>query len=291
MILILPIAGSQRSVRCVKHFKMNRSRRGGQYAFPDSVVRWLLAWKQLVDYHGLEGITRTLAEMHVIPYYPDYTTIWHRIHDLVPEVGIDGLDHGVAADGTGLKTSNAGEYRIIKYGDPYASQKKHLIVVITADVKTKKILGISVRIEGKGRSEADGASDHIREAVKRGAHVRSFYGDGTYDTNKMFDLLGKDGIDPIIKIRKNAASDIYRGSKYRRRAVKKCQESSYKEWSQKKHYGMRWPGTEGIFSAVKRKFGENTVSRSKEGLIAEGYQRFWAYDQMREYGEKRVIKT
>ena len=41
---------------------------------------------------------------------------------------------------------------------------------------------------------------------------------------------------------------------------------------------MRWPGTEGIFSAVKLKFGENCVSRSVKGLEAEGYQRIWVYD-------------
>ena len=50
-------------------------------------------------------------------------------------------------------------------------------------------------------------------------------------------------------------------------------EKGYKQWAEEKHYGMRWPGTEGIFSATKRKFGENCVSRSKEGLKAEGYQR------------------
>ena len=48
---------------------------------------------------------------------------------------------------------------------------------------------------------------------------------------------------------------------------------------------MRWPGTEGIISAVKRKFGENMVARSPRGLAAEGYQRVWAYDELREYGE------
>ena len=52
-------------------------------------------------------------------------------------------------------------------------------------------------------------------------------------------------------------------------------------------YGMRWVCTEGIFSAVKRKFGENTVSRSDEGLLAEGYQRFWAYDTIKVYDEER----
>ncbi|VUT25495.1 MAG: hypothetical protein MOIL_01079 [Candidatus Methanolliviera sp. GoM_oil] len=46
--------------------------------------------------------------------------------------------------------------------------------------------------------------------------------------------------------------------------------------------------TEGIFSAVKRKFGEKTVSRSKNGLIAEAIQRFWNYDLLRAYGMKKV---
>ncbi len=48
---------------------------------------------------------------------------------------------------------------------------------------------------------------------------------------------------------------------------------------------MRWTGTEEIFSAVKRKYGEHTVSRSAEGLVAEGSQRILAHDEAREYGE------
>ncbi len=51
---------------------------------------------------------------------------------------------------------------------------------------------------------------------------------------------------------------------------------------------MRWPGTEGIFSAGKRKLGENCVSRSDEGMEAEGYQRFWVYDYVNQ-GAKRMI--
>ena len=54
---------------------------------------------------------------------------------------------------------------------------------------------------------------------------------------------------------------------------------------------MRWPGTEGIFSATKRKFGENCVSRSKEGLKAEGYQRAKREVKCMNYGLKRRIKS
>ncbi|MEM3573060.1 MAG: IS5/IS1182 family transposase, partial [Nitrososphaeria archaeon] len=61
----------------------------------------------------------------------------------------------------------------------------------------------------------------------------------------------------------------------------------HRKWAGYKKYGMRWVGTEGIFSAVKRKYGENTVSRSKKGLIAEGYQRFWAYDTIKCYAESK----
>ena len=62
----------------------------------------------------------------------------------------------------------------------------------------------------------------------------------------------------------------------------------YERWSSLNSYGMRWPGTEGIFSAVKRKFGENTVSKLLVNLECEGYQRFLAYDELREYGERNA---
>jgi hypothetical protein len=268
---------------------MNRGKRGGQYQIPDSFVRWLVIWKQLLDYRALEGITRKLAELGLIPTYPDYTTIWHRIHGLTPTLKMPKYSElELASDGTGMKTSNAGEYRIFRYGDPEAKQRKHLVVVITADVKRKKVVGIEVHIEGKGHSESRTAAAHVRAAAERGYRVRKFYGDGAYDTTHMFVALHQTGTEPVIKIRKTATSKIRNnrhGVKARRRAVREYQALGYTEWAARKQYGLRWPGTEGIFSAVKRKFGENVVSRSSRGLVAEGYQRIWAYDELREYGE------
>jgi hypothetical protein len=269
---------------------MNWHKRGGQFLFPESFVRWLVIWKQLVDYRGLEGVTRQLAQFGLIPLAPDYSTIWHRIHALRPPLRMpDYRDLELGSDGTGLKTSNAGEYRIFRYGDPDARQKKHLVVVITADVRHKKLLGIEVHIEGKGHSEPRMAASHVREVVQKGYRVRKFYGDGAFDTAEMFDTLHRTGTEPVIKIRKNAQS-YYRhspgGSKYRRREVKAYRKQGYRAWAEQKHYGLRWPGTEGIFSAMKRKYGESVVSRSPRGLVAEGYQRAWAYDELKGYGER-----
>ena len=178
----------------------------------------------------------------------------------------------------------------MKYGDPDAGKRKHPVVIITADVRTGKIIGMESHVEGTGPSEPETASMHVREAVMKGVRVKGFYGDGAFDVNDLFDLMHSIGAKPVIKIRKNASPGRYVGSRYRRRAIMEYREKGYRKWAEDNTYGMRWPGTEGIFSAVKRKFGENCVSRSTEGLEAEGCQRFWVYDYINQ-GAKREVKA
>jgi len=67
--------------------------------------------------------------MGFIPEYNDYTTIWHRVHDMVPEIKLPTeKDLWVATDGSGLKTNNAGEYRIFKYGEKTVSRSKNGLI-------------------------------------------------------------------------------------------------------------------------------------------------------------------
>ena len=109
-------------------------------------------------------MARSLANMGIIPYYGDYTTTWHRIHDMQPSLDISGLESiSIGTDGSGLKTNNAGSYRTSKYWDPDAMRRKYLVVIITADVKTKHVIGIEVDIEGQGLSEPGAAQKHIRK--------------------------------------------------------------------------------------------------------------------------------
>ena len=185
-------------------------------------------------------MARSLKKMHIIPEYGDYTIIWCRIHDLKPGLGIAGLEYAeVGTDGTGLKTNNAGSYRITKYGDPDAGKRKHLVIIITADVRTKKIIGIESHVEGTGPSEPETASGHMKDAILHGISVGKFYGDGAFDVNDLFTLLHVTGTDPVIKIRKNASTERCRGSKYRRRAVREYREKGYKQWAEDNDYGMR----------------------------------------------------
>jgi hypothetical protein len=209
--------------------RMNSGKRGSPYLFPESFMKFMMIWEQYLDYRGLEGMARSLVDLGIIPYYGDYTTIWHRIHDMQPSLDISGLESiSIGTDGSGLKTNNAGSYRTNKYGDPDAMRRRHLVVIITADVRTKDVIGIEVHIEGQGLSEPESAQKHVREAVMKGMNVTEFYGDGAFDTNNLFTLMHQIGAKPVIKIRKNASTDHNRGSKYRRKAIREYQNNGYR---------------------------------------------------------------
>ncbi|MEM3431541.1 MAG: hypothetical protein QW783_03285 [Candidatus Micrarchaeia archaeon] len=121
-------------------------------------------WHQLVDYRGLEGIGKMFAKYKFIPYFGDYTTLWNRIHKINIKIIPENKEF-VESDGTGLKTSNAGEYRQFKYGDLNAKRKKYLVVIITADVKKKKLLYLE-HIQEKVDQNQRSQKNRLRKIVK-----------------------------------------------------------------------------------------------------------------------------
>ncbi|MEM4114953.1 MAG: hypothetical protein QXP59_02980 [Saccharolobus sp.] len=125
----------------------------------------MVVWNQLVDYRELEGIERMLTKYKLIPYFGDYTTLWNGIHKIKPEIIIPENKEFVESDGTSLKISNAGEYRQFKYGDLNV-KREYLIVIITPDVKKKKLLYLD-HIQGKGQSEPKVAEKQIKEDSKK----------------------------------------------------------------------------------------------------------------------------
>ncbi|MEM0134816.1 MAG: transposase [Thermoplasmatales archaeon] len=143
----------------------------------------------------------------------------------------------LASDGTGLKTSNAGEYRQFKYGDQNAKRKKYLVVIITADVRKKKLQYLE-HIQGEGQSEPKVAEKQIKEDSKK-YKIKKFYGDSAYDTNNMFDIIQSVGAEAAIKIRKNAAPENINGFKRRRKERRGYKRLGYRKWAGYKKYGMR----------------------------------------------------
>jgi len=265
--------------------KMNDGKRGGQYKYPDSFMQYLSVWHQWMDYRGLEGVARTLERQRIVLGSADYTTAWNRIHNFVPEIKLPSYrELNLATDGTGARARNSGRYLELKYGRK--GRDKYVVVIITVDVKHKKLLKIEAHVEGRGPSEPEVAIKHGKELIGKGYKVNKFNGDGKYDTNDNFEFWHKHKTRCAIPPRSNAK---IRSTKcnWRKHEIRKFRKLGYKRWRKTREYGDRL-AAEGENSGVKREFGENLHSRNDDSLCAEAIQKFWAYDMLKSYGAMRM---
>jgi hypothetical protein len=260
--------------------EMNENKVGRPFKFPESLIKLQAVWQQFVDYRGVEGITRSVYELGGLPAYNDFSTVNRRVNKLTITFDFPANKNiYVACDGSGMKLNMSGEYFYEKYGD---GKKKFIKVTISANPFDKDIYKVDVSLEGEELSEPDVAMTHIAELTAEGSTVKKFWGDGAFDVHELFDLLDFYNIESAIKIRENAIIDPG-GSVRRGIEVAKFKELGYQKWAEEKRYGRRWTGTEGIFSAVKKKFGERTKAKTEENMIREVKRKFWAYERMRKY--------
>lgn len=266
--------------------EMNKGKKGHPYEFPDSLIKFQAVLYQWIAYRGLEGVARKLEDYKLIPKHNDYSSAYRRIVNIDPEIELPKSGNiSVSTDGSGMKMNSAGEYRKDKYGNK--GDKKYIRVVITADPFKKDLLECEVFVDGEGPSEPEVAISHLEKLIEEGFEIDKFWGDGAFDVKDLFNFLQKHGIISAIKIRENA-SDNSRGSMRRAREVEEYKKYCYEEWARKKHYGRRWTGTEGIFSAVKGIFGEKTRAKTIPNMIKEVKRRFWTYQRMKRYADDRV---
>jgi len=107
--------------------------------------------------------------------------------------------------------------------------------------------------------------DVTREYVNDGKRVNmeGVIGDETYDSRRNFKLLDEKGIEPMIRVRRNAVEGS--GCRARRRALT-MQRDSLELWRRK--YGLRWIA-ESAFSWMKRVFGGYVTAKKLKNMIKE----------------------
>ena len=263
--------------------EMNKGKVGRLYEFPESLIKQQALWNQWVGVRQVEGVTRQLVEAAQLPDFNDYSTINRRIRKI--DTPFELPRHGfcsVSTDGSGMKMNQAGEYRYDKYGRK--KPKKWLKVVISANPLTKDLLDVEVYVEGEGPSEPEVAMQHLTNLWSLGITVDKFWGDGSFDVIDLFNLLEQHGTESAIPPRENASSNA-NGSMRRVREVFEYKTQLWGDWARQKSYGLRWLGTEGIFSSVKRIFGEKTRAKTVENMCLEVRRRFWVYERMRQYAK------
>ena len=98
-----------------------------------------------------------------------------------------------------------------------------------------------------------------------------------YDARKNFDVLHGAGIEPAIKLRKNASAKSH-GCPARREEVLLVKRLGYEGWKELKDYGKRWL-VEIVFSSFKRVLGETLRSRKFITQKAEASLKVMLYNK------------
>lgn len=260
--------------------QMNFGKRGAPYQFPNSLIELQAVWHaKRIPCRMIEGISRKLAAIGQIPSYNDYTTANRRINRLACKLALpNGNNLTLFSDGTGLQVIESGEYLREKYGK---KNRRWVQVIILGDPKTKEPVSFEVNLIQD--SELDSAKQQLAELLNKNTKIDYFGGDGSYDQIALWNWLVYNRIEPIIKPDKNAITPS--GSRERDKNTQERNLLGYDLWAREHGYGYRWPATEGIFSAVKRIFGEQIHARSEKGIIQEAKIKFWAYQRMKRYGE------
>ena len=172
---------------------------------------------------------------------------------------VDGMAEGtddpitVVVDSTGLSTTNKGSYIEAIWRK---ERRKFVKLHIVADKKTGKIVGFRVTSEKTGDTKK--FVPMVREVAKKRRVARA-YADSAYDSRRNFNLLHERGIDPAIKLRKNA-SEKARWSPLRKDEAILMHRVGYERWKVLKDYGKRWMA-EIVFAAFKRVLGDTLMAR------------------------------
>ncbi len=262
--------------------RMNEGKRGAPFRYPEPFIAWMARIHVFLQmpYRQMEGFVRNLA-----PFIPDlkaadYTTLFRRIKDLDPSLPVEPRtlagDVIVAADSTGIKVTNRGEWMREKWQVRRGWIKLHVML----DVETNQVLGLEITDESVPDDRMfvpllDQAQQHCGEEHP----VYRVLADGAYDRNELFTLLEQREIASGIKTRADAATHST-GSPYRAECVRdRDRWGGYRMWSRVTTYGMRWK-VEGLFSSIKRIFGEGVRATSREGMFREIRMKVNAYNRL-----------
>ena len=241
---------------------MNERKEGARYTYPESFIKLLaVVHAYILPYRQLEGFMRGLSQHVDGLKAPDYTTIWWRVAkmkvDLASSVALD-KDVTIAVDSSGIKVSNRGEWIHKKWKVKRGFIKIHIAV----DTKTKQILAIEVTKEdvGDGRMLKRLVDGSLSKAVLKGVVA-----DGAYDSKSNFRMLAERGIDPLIRVRKNAS---FKGGGCMPRKFAVVEQLGNANWRRERGYGYRWM-VESAFSSIKRVFGEYICAVKWPNIVKE----------------------
>jgi hypothetical protein len=260
--------------------EMNRNKVGKPFKFPNSLIQVQGVWHSImIPYRMIQGITMKLVEIADLPASNHYSTVNRRVNGLDIQLELSS-DHFrvLAGDGSGFQAVSGGEYLREKYGK---KNRRWIQLIILGDPETKEPVSFEVNVIPS--SEPDSVKDQFDELIEKGVKVDEFKGDGGFDKIDLWKYFEEKRVQPTIKPDKNARVDS--DSSWRNINARYRKDFGYEDWAKRTKYGLRWVATEGIFSAIKRMFGEQLAGKSEIGMVQEAKLKVWSYVALKRYGE------
>ena len=214
------------------------------------------------------GFVKSLLNMMGLSSYaiPDYSTLCRRQMSLPVEVSRrweSGEKIAIAVDSTGLKVYGEGEWKVRKYGTSKRRTWRKLHIGI--DLETQEI--VSVALTGNDEDDASVAQKMLKDKQEK---VKSFHGDGAYDSFGLRELL--EDIIQVIPPPTNAVIHQAIKSKehlqQRNEAVAFIESHDRKRWKEKENYHRRSLNEVAMFR-FKTSFGGELQARTFENQKTE----------------------
>ena len=176
---------------------------GRPFTYSDTAIECLLTLRELfrLPYRQTEGLGRALVKlMEVEVRIPDFTSLAKRAAQLNVSLEVPPTKGpiDIVIDSTGLQVFGAGEWRSQAYHQPKRRTWRKLHLSINAD--TQEI--VAETLTSRKRDDADLVPELLAQIDPP---VAKMYGDGAYDKWKLYDVLEREEIMPVIPPRRGAA--------------------------------------------------------------------------------------
>ena len=175
----------------------------------------------------------------------------------------------LAADPSGIKVHNGEDWtrRVCKV------KKGYLKIHFAVNTNTKQI--VSTRVTSEKAHDGKVLSRPVRGAMKS-VKVRRALADGAHDSRENFNFLSQSGIKPVIGVRANSVARST-GCPSRRDTALEQRALGPRARSEVHRFGFRWV-VEGVFSVVKRVFGEYAMGRKFVNMVKEVLMKAYLYN-------------
>ena len=237
-------------------YHQGEKKKGGQFTYSDMCIEVCCVIRKVyrLPFRQTAGFMESLVKLSALEVkIPDYSLICRRSKVLkisipVKKRGMNSENLHIVMDSTGLKVYGEGEWKVRQHG--YGKHRTWRKIHIAIEPATGMIQAAEMTTNG-----VDDASmvKPVLEKIK--GKIKTFSGDGAYDKlKKVYDVLEKKGIKPVIPPQKNARITKHGNckgrTKPRDRAIRYIRAHGRAKWKKDHKYH-------------KRSMAENTMYRYK----------------------------